>query len=373
MPTPIEGFFLVLFGRCVFDLGDPSGVAADRRPLPMFTTASVDRSHVPVPECRVKQIIASSCSILAEQRRLGATRFAWKVGVLAFVALLPAACGSQSSSTATAASTAPINVVASTNVWGDIAEQIGGDRVAVTSILSDPSADPHAYESDATTAAAISRSQIVIENGFGYDDFMDKLLAASPNASRKAVDAADVIGMSGADANPHVWYDIARVPDVATAIADQLGAIDPAGAATFMANASTFTASLAPINAAIAKIKDKYPGGRVGYTERVAGYLVEAAGLVLGTPASFAQSIEDGNDPSVADTSAMNAALTNKTIKVLLYNGQVTSPGTDAVKKLAQENGIPVVGVTETIPKGDNDFQAWQLRQITDITTALGG
>ncbi|HXL61310.1 MAG TPA: zinc ABC transporter substrate-binding protein, partial [Mycobacterium sp.] len=151
------------------------------------------------------------------------------------------------------------------------------------------------------------------------------------------------------------------------------GKLDPADASAFTANAKTFTDSLAPVTAGIDNIKAKYPGAPVGYTERVPGYLVDAAGLKLATPASFAQSIEDGNDPSVADNSAMDAALTGKTIRVLLYNGQVTSPATDAVKQLAQSAGVPVVGVTETLPPTDKNFQAWQLRQINEITTALGG
>ncbi|MCW2651965.1 MAG: hypothetical protein JWR32_2941 [Mycobacterium sp.] len=310
-----------------------------------------------------------------------------RIGVLVISALTTAtvtlaACGSNSSngpSTTTAGSTpgaaasGPIAVVASTNVWGDITKQIGGDRVNVTSILSDPNADPHQYESDAKTGAAVSKSQFVIENGLGYDDFIDKLLAASPNPNRTTRNAADVLQISGQDANPHIWYDIAKVPAVATAIADQLGKLDPADAATFTANAKTFTDSLAPITAATNNIKSKYPGAPVGYTERVPGYLVEAAGLKLATPESFAQSIEDGNDPSVADNQAIDAAITGKAIKVLLYNGQVTSPATERVKQLAQTNGVPVVGVTETLPPSDKNFQAWQLRQINEITTALGG
>lgn len=276
-------------------------------------------------------------------------------------------------STSGAAASGPIAVVASTNVWGDITKQIGGDRVNVTSILSDPNADPHQYESDAKTGAAVSKSQFVIENGLGYDDFMDKLIAASPNPNRATLNAADVMQISGQDANPHIWYDIAKVPAVATAIADQLGKLDPADAVTFTANAKTFTDSLAPLAAATNNIKSKYPGAPVGYTERVPGYLVEAAGLKLATPESFAQSIEDGNDPSVADNQAMDAAITGKAIKVLLYNGQVTSPATERVKQLAQTNGVPVVGVTETLPPSDKNFQAWQLRQINEITTALGG
>ena len=173
-------------------------------------------------------------------------------------------------------------MVASTNVWGDIAKQIGGDHVNVTSIMSDPNADPHEYEADAKTGAALSKAQFVIENGLGYDDFMDKLLAASPNPSRVVLNAADAMKMSGPDANPHIWYDIAKIPDVATAIADQLGKMDSADAAMFTAKAKAFNDSLAPINTAIATIKAKYPGAPVGYTERVPGYLVAAAGLDAG-------------------------------------------------------------------------------------------
>lgn len=292
------------------------------------------------------------------------------IGLVMTFAMALSGCGSPPSA---GTPSGTISVVASTNVWGDIAKQIGGEHVTVTSIMSDPNADPHAYEADAKTAAALSKAQLVIENGLGYDDFMDKLLSASPSPNRQVLDAADAMGISGAEANPHIWYDIAKLPTVASAIAELLGKLDPADAATFTTNAATFSSSLAPVTAAIAEIKAKHPGAPVGYTERVPGYLVEAAGLTLATPPSFAQSIEDGNDPSVADNAAMDAALTGKTIKVLLYNGQVTSPATDAVKQLAQNNGVPVVGVTETLPPTDKDFQAWQLRQIGELTAALGG
>jgi zinc/manganese transport system substrate-binding protein len=288
-------------------------------------------------------------------------RIAAAVGALAATTAMLAACNSTPSSTGTSSTTpsgagaAPLNVVASTNFWGDIAKQVGGGHVNVTSIMSDPNADPHQFEADAKTGAALSKAQFVVENGLRYDDFMDKLLTASPNPSRVVLNAADVMQISGPDANPHIWYDIAKIPAVASGIADQLGKLDPGDAATFTANAKTFNDSLAPINAAIANIKAKYPGAPVGYTERVPGYLVEAAGLTL------------------ADNAAMDAALTDKKIKVLLYNGQVTSPATDTVKQLAQKSGVPIVGVTETLPPTDKDFQDWQLRQVNEITTALGG
>lgn len=281
--------------------------------------------------------------------------------------------GQSSSGTSTSPPAVSIGIVASTNVWGDIAKQIGGEHVAVTSILSDPNTDPREFEADAKTGASVSKAQLVIENGLGYDDFIDKLLAASPNPDREVLNAATSMSISGREANPHIWYDIAKLPAVAATIADRLSKIDPTDADTFHANAKTFNDSLAPINSAISHIKDKYPGAPVGYTERVPGYLIEAAGLKLATPESFAQAVEDGNEPSVADNSAMDAAINEKSIKVLLYNGQATSPTTEAVKQLAQKRSIPVVGVTETLPPTDKNFQDWQLRQINELTTALGG
>lgn len=263
-------------------------------------------------------------------------------------------------------------MVAAENFWGDITRQIGGSRVTITSVISDPNADPHLYESDAKTAAAVSKAQLVIVNGLGYDDFMSKLLSASPNDHRRVLTAADVMQISGPRANPHIWYDIGKIPDVASAIAAQLAALDPSHAAEFTANAKTFSDGLAPVNAAIVNIKAKYPGAPVGYTERVPGYLLDAAGLKLATPASFAQAIEDGNDPSPADNAAIDAAVKARAIKVLLYNQQVTSPATDAVKALARQSNVPIVGMTETLPPNDHDFQTWQLRQINEITAALG-
>ncbi|WP_231639542.1 metal ABC transporter solute-binding protein, Zn/Mn family [Mycobacterium sp. Marseille-P9652] len=291
--------------------------------------------------------------------------------VSACLLLTLAGCGSNSRP-AQGPRAGAVDVVAAENFWGDITKQIGGDHVNVTSVITDPNADPHLYESDARTAAALSKAQIVIVNGLGYDDFVGKLLSASPNPSRTVLTAADLMHISGSGANPHIWYDIAKVPQVSSAIAAQLAALDPSDAAAFTAGAKTFGDSLSPITDAIANIRAKHAGSPVGYTERVPGYLIEAAGLKVATPESFARAIENGNDPSPADNSAMNAAVKDKAIKVLLYDAQVTSPATDALKGLARQAGIPVVGVTETMPSSDASFQAWQLRQVNELAGALG-
>lgn len=266
-----------------------------------------------------------------------------------------------------------IQVVAAENVWGNIVSQIGGSHVHVTSIISDPNTDPHEYESNGANAAAIADADFVLENGLGYDPFMDDLLAVSPGDGRDVMSVQKILGVTGNDPNPHVWYDIADLPKVAGAIADELGKLDPADKATFTANAQTFDASLQPIDDVIAKIKAKYAGTKIAYTERVPGYLVDAAGLVLGVPIGFTQAVEDGTDPSPKDTAAFEDAITSKSIRVLLYNGQVTDAQTTQLKGLASGSGVPIVSVTEMLPSGDKDFQAWQLRQAQEILQALGG
>jgi zinc/manganese transport system substrate-binding protein len=264
-------------------------------------------------------------------------------------------------------------VVAGENFWGDIIAQIGGNHVKVSSIISDPNTDPHSYESDARDAASLAKAKFVLTNGLGYDDFMDKLLSASSSSGRDVLSVQKILNVTGDDANPHIWYDTARLPEVATAIAAELSKLDPADAAAFTTNAQTFTSSLQPITAVIDQLKAKYAGTAIAYTERVPGYLVEAAGLTLGVPAGFSRAVEDGNDPSPSDTAAFNAAITARSVKVLLYNGQVTDDETTKIKQLATSSGVPIVAVTETLPPTDKDFQAWQLRQAQELLTALGG
>ncbi len=266
-----------------------------------------------------------------------------------------------------------IVVVAAENFWGNVAAQIGGSHVAVTSIISDPNVDPHLYQSDPRDAALVTNAQLVIENGLGYDDFVDDILATGGRSGRHVLTVANAVGVTGSDPNPHIWYWTARLPLVAAAIAAQLEAIDPAHRASYAAGARRFDASLRPLLATIAEIKAAYAGTKIAYTERVPGYLVDAAGLVLGTPASFSQAIEDGNDPSPADTEAFDRDLTSHAVKVLLYNSQVVDAQTTQIKQLATTAGIPIVGVSETMPPSYRDFQAWQLAQDRALLAALRG
>jgi zinc/manganese transport system substrate-binding protein len=266
-----------------------------------------------------------------------------------------------------------VHIVAAENFWGDIAAQLGGTHVKVTSIIKDPSADPHLYESNASDAAAIANADLVIENGAGYDDSIAKLLSNSSNGKRRTVTVANVLDVTGDGANPHLWYDVPRVPEVARAITMSLKELDGADASAFDANLATFEKSLAPLTAAINEIKTKHPNAPVAYTERVPEYLLRAAGLAIKTPAGFAQAIEDGDEPNARDAQAMNDLMTTHQVDVLLYNSQATSPATAHVQDLARGARIAVVGVTETIPKGEPTYQRWQLDQIRALLAALGG
>jgi zinc/manganese transport system substrate-binding protein len=266
-----------------------------------------------------------------------------------------------------------VQVVAIENVWGDIAAQIGGSHVKVTSILKDPGADPHTFETDPAAASALGSAAFVIENGAGYDGFADKLLSASPRKDREVLNIGKLVGASRGSSNPHLWYSPAYVTTAATAIAAQLAAAAPWSKASFDSGLTAFLASYQRYVRVLAQIKAKHPGAKVGYTERVPGYLLEAAGLALGTPASFSQAVEDGNDPSPADVQAIDDAITTHAVMVLLYNAQVTSPVTAKVQQLARTAGVPVVGVSETLPADAKDFQSWQLAQAQAVLTALGG
>ena len=233
-----------------------------------------------------------------------------------------------------------------------------------------PNTDPHEYEAN---ALAVAEARLVVANGAGYDDFLSELLGATTNAGRIVVTVQAVLGMYGPDVNPHFWYDIPRVPRVAAAIEAALARLDPGDAKVFAANLAAFDASLQPIEAVIAAIRRRYPGAPVAYTERVPGYLLQAAGLEVVTPPGFAAAIENGNEPGAGDTAQMFQLVTSHGTKVLLYNAQAVSPVTQQVRALARQHGVPVVPVTETMPSSSGSYQAWQLAQAKALLDALGG
>jgi zinc/manganese transport system substrate-binding protein len=264
-----------------------------------------------------------------------------------------------------------IHVVAGENFYGDLVSRIGGDLVTVTSILSDPNVDPHTYESSPQNAQAVADAVLVVKNGLGYDAFLDKLLDASPRSDRKVIDVQALLGLADG-VNPHVWYDPQTMPKVARAVADALEELAPNSKTAIEANLKTYLDSFAPLTAKIADLRARYPGTPVAYTEPVPGYLLDALGFVVLTPAGFARSIEAGTDPAPSDVAAQSDLLTGHKVKLLLYNSQATSPVTESVKTLAGQSGVPVVGVSETMPVGTGGFVDWQLAQLDAIESALG-
>lgn len=266
-----------------------------------------------------------------------------------------------------------VDVVAAENVWGDIARQIAGTALTVTSIISRPDQDPHEYESTLGDAASVAHARLVIRNGAGYDTFIDKLLTTAPGSGRAVLTVADVVGVHGSGANPHLWYRPAYVASTARALADAMGRIAPGRVPLLQRNLAAFLAGESRVADVVARIRAKYAGEYIAYTEPVAAYLTQDAGLRLGIPASYARAIEDGTDPSPLDDAAFKQALAGHKVRVLIYNGQVTDPATADAKRVAEKNGVPVVGVTETLPPAQPDFQSWQLAQARALLGALGG
>jgi zinc/manganese transport system substrate-binding protein len=263
-----------------------------------------------------------------------------------------------------------ITVIAGENFWGNLAAQIGGGHVAVTSLISSPDADPHLFEPGTSNGLAVATAAVVIVNGAGYDPFMDRLLKAAPSSHRTVVRVSDVLHVTGSDPNPHLWYDTPRLPTVVTAIANALSTADPDNTSAYRAGAARTIAALQPLETAVKAVKAADAGDPVAYTERVPGYLLAAAGLKVLTPTGFARAIEDGSEPSASDEAAMRTLITSHQIKMLLYNEQATSPVTAQLQSLAASNNIPVVPVTETMPPNDS-FESWQLGQIDAMTAAL--
>jgi len=268
-----------------------------------------------------------------------------------------------------AASTAAVKVVASTNVWGDIAQQIGGDAVAVTSIIDDPTKDPHEYQANSRTQLALSEARVVIENGGGYDDFVPTMLSSAKNTDAAVLNAVEISGhqAQGGELNEHVWYDYASVRKVAEAIRDALTTAEPARADTFATNTRTFEQGLDKLDASVADLHGKYAGKGVLVTEPVPLYLTDAVGLVNRTPEEFTKAIEDGSDVPPAVLNETVALVTGHEVAVLAYNEQTSGPQTEKVLNAAQSANVPVLPVQETLPAG-KDYFSWQ----TGIVNALG-
>jgi zinc/manganese transport system substrate-binding protein len=290
------------------------------------------------------------------------------LGIVLLVGLMTAACGSASGATGSRT----VQVIAGENFWGSIAAQLGGSHVTVTSIVTNPNTDPHEYESSANDARGFATADYVILNGAGYDDWGQKLLSANPDARRKVLTVADLLGKKPGD-NPHFWYNPSDVTQVADAITAGFKSIDPANASYYNGQRAALSTALQPYQDAIAQIKANDVNVPVAATESIFVYLAQALGLNLISPPAFMQAISEGNDPPAQSVATFENQLRNHQAKVLVYNVQASSPITESLKQIAGANKIPVVGISETIEPVGTSFQDWQVKQLRALQAGLGG
>ena len=263
----------------------------------------------------------------------------------------------------------PVKVVAAENFYGDLAKQIGGANVAVTSILSNPDQDPHLFEASPDTAKALTDAKVVIVNGVDYDPWMEKLLKANKAFGRKEIVVGALVGHRAGD-NPHLWYDPANVKAVAKALVADLAAVDPAHKADYEQGQAKFLDSLKPLDNKIAAMRKSYAGRPVTASEPVFGYQANLIGLKVHNE-KFALAVMNNAEPSASEVAAFENDLKGHKVKVMLYNAQASEPAVQRLVQMAKDNGIPVVGVSETEPQ-DSTYQAWMLGQLNALDKALG-
>jgi zinc/manganese transport system substrate-binding protein len=264
-----------------------------------------------------------------------------------------------------------IQVVAAENFWGSLVSQLGGTHVNVLSIVSDPNADPHEYETNSADAIAIANARLVIVNGAGYDTWALQLIAASSNPNQVVLNVQELINQS-VGSNPHFWYSPYYVNDTVNAMYNDLVSIDPNDTAYYNQQYVALNASLATYNACIDEIKQQFGGMKVASTESIFVYLANATGLDLVSPPAFMEAVAEGIDPPAQSIVQFDQLIQNGTVTVLVYNKQTVTPLTTSIEELASQQGIPVVAVTETIPSSNLRFQDWMNSQLTALQNALG-
>lgn len=289
-----------------------------------------------------------------------------KVRVLATVVVALTLAFGQAATVCAAES--QIAVVAAENFYGDIARQIGGDRVNVVSILSNPDQDPHLFETTPGIVRQLANAHIVVVNGANYDPWMDKLLAAAPRPERTVINAALLTGRKAGD-NPHLWYDPATMPAVATALAEAFTQADRAHAADYEARLKATRASLERIAQRVAQLKAKHAGTVVTATEPVFGPITDAVGLTMRNQ-RFQLAVMNDTEPSARDVAAFENDLRERKVRVLIYNSQVSGKLTTRLRNVAAKAKVPVIGVTETMP-ANISFQDWVLGELDILDKAL--
>ncbi|MCP2047347.1 UNVERIFIED_ORG: zinc/manganese transport system substrate-binding protein [Paenarthrobacter nicotinovorans] len=303
-------------------------------------------------------------------------------------ALLLSSCAGTAGANSPSASGA-IEVVTSTNVYGDVVKVVGGDKVNVSAIITKTSQDPHSYEASAQDKLVISKAKLVVENGGGYDEFLHKIADDTKIGHENMISAVEVSGMAPegeahseeahaeeghthnhGDFNEHVWYSLDTMGKVADAVAGKLGSLDPESAPTFKDNAEAFKAKLAGLTAELGSLKAADAHAPVAITEPVPLYLLEAAGLENKTPEAYSAAVEEGTDVPAAVMKETTDLLSSGSVRFLAYNEQTAGPQTETVKRAAETAGVPVLNFTETLPEG-KDYIQWMTDNVESVSSAL--
>jgi zinc/manganese transport system substrate-binding protein len=263
---------------------------------------------------------------------------------------------------------AQVPVLAAENFYGDIARQVGGADVRVTSVMSNPDQDPHLFEVSPSVGRAVSAARVVVYNGLDYDPWMEKLLVAARAGDRRVVVVGDLSGRKTGD-NPHIWYDVETMQAAAKALADALIAVDPGHEAGYRQRLASFIASLQPVQAKIAALRQRLQGVPATATEPVFGYMFAALGMQVRNQ-SFQLAVMNNTEPSAGDVAAFENDLKKHQVRLLVYNSQATDPIAQRMERLAHAAGVPVLGVTETEPAGKT-YQAWMLDTLQSLDRAL--
>jgi zinc/manganese transport system substrate-binding protein len=286
--------------------------------------------------------------------------------VIAVTALGLSACASGPSSVP-----GVIRAVGAENQYANVISQIGGRYVQVSAIMSDPNTDPHSFEVSTSVARAIASAELVVQNGLGYDQFMNQLESASPSSSRDVIEVQTLLGLPQDTKNPHLWYDTAYVTTTAARIERDLARIEPQHASYFANRLRSFQRSISGVESVITAFRHRFVGSAVATTEPVADYLLKALGLDNLTPFRFQANVMNGVDPSPEDISVQQSLLTSHRVKVFCYNAQVSSTVTAGLRALAEKSGVPVVAVYETMPTPGYDYQSWMKAEIAALAKAL--
>jgi zinc/manganese transport system substrate-binding protein len=240
----------------------------------------------------------------------------------------------------------------------------------VTSILTNPDQDPHLFEASPDTARALADAEVVIVNGVDYDPWMEKLLKANKAPGRKEIVVGQLVGRRAGD-NPHLWYDPAYVKAAAKALVADLSAVDPAHKADYDNGEAQFLDSLKPLDAKIADMHKKYAGLPITASEPVFGYQAGLIGLKVHNE-KFALAVMNNAEPTPSEVAAFENDLKGHKVKAMLYNAQASEPAVQRLVQMAKDNGVPVVGGSETEPP-DSTYQKWMLSQLDALDAALGG